>query len=71
MKNVYAMIDIERQFGFKSILYILNGIGGRYGFRNDFSAVKELLKNVLRIGILDCTIITIRCSMTNHLKVKK
>lgn len=46
MKNVYAMIDIERQFGFKSILYILNGIGGRYGFRNDFSAVKELLKNV-------------------------
>jgi len=46
MNNVYAMIDMERQFGFTSILYILNGVGGRYGFRNNLSAVKELLENI-------------------------
>jgi len=46
MNNVYAMIDLERQFGFKSILYILNGVGGRFGFRNNFSAVRELIENI-------------------------
>jgi hypothetical protein len=46
MNNVYAMIDLERQFGFTSILYIINGLGGRFGFRNNFSAVKELLTNI-------------------------
>jgi hypothetical protein len=46
MNNIYAMIDLERQFGFTSILYILNGVGGRFGFRNNFSAVRELLENI-------------------------
>ncbi len=46
MNNVYGMLDLERQFGFSSILYILNGSGGRFGFRNEFSAVRELLANI-------------------------
>ena len=46
MNNVYGMIDLERQFGYSSILYVLNGVGGRFGFRNNFSAVQELLENI-------------------------
>lgn len=46
MNNIYAMIDLERQFGFTSILYILNGSGGRFGFRNNLSAVEELVSNI-------------------------
>lgn len=42
--TVPQMIDLERQLGFRSIFYILNGTGGRFGFRNKFEDVEDLLR---------------------------
>ncbi len=44
--NVTGMIDIERCFGGRSALYLLNGTGGRFGARTPFSEVIRLRDHV-------------------------
>lgn len=39
--NLEGMIDIERQYGFRSIFYLLNGQGGRFGARSGTKIVRE------------------------------
>jgi peptidoglycan/xylan/chitin deacetylase (PgdA/CDA1 family) len=42
--DALAMIDLERQYGFRSVFYILNGPGGRYGARTKFEFSKKLIE---------------------------
>jgi len=41
--NVIGMINLEKQYGFKSTLYMLNGSGGRYGSRNGLDAILKIM----------------------------
>ena len=52
--DVLAMADLESQFGFKSVFYFLNGMGGRYGARSgtkDISSLVGELPGDAEIGI--------------------
>jgi len=44
--NVTGMIDLERNFGYTSTYYLLNGTGGRYGARNGSGVLPELVKEI-------------------------
>lgn len=46
LNNIYGMIDLEIQFRFQSIIYVLNGAGGRFGNRNSYSIIKEMLTSI-------------------------
>ena len=42
--DALAMIDLERQYGFRSIFYILNGPSGRYRARTKFGVSKRFIE---------------------------
>lgn len=44
--NATGMVDIERCFGYTSIFYLLNGAAGRFGARNPFSVIMQLLTHI-------------------------
>lgn len=44
--NMLGMIDLERQFGFRSVVYILNGMGGRFGARSGSKIAEEFVRMV-------------------------
>ena len=44
--NNPGMIDLERAFGFTSTFYLLNGTGGRFGARNGFKPIPEIVSCV-------------------------
>ena len=52
--DALAMIDLERQYGFKSIFYILNGPGGRYGARTKFEFSKKLIERCPPLWEIGC-----------------
>ena len=44
--NVFGMINLERQFGFTSTFYLLNGSAGRFGARSGSNILPELIASV-------------------------
>jgi hypothetical protein len=44
LKNLLAMMEVEQRFGFRSVLYILNGTGGRFGARSDHRSYSALIE---------------------------
>ncbi|MDD4052668.1 MAG: hypothetical protein PHR28_12325 [candidate division Zixibacteria bacterium] len=44
--NATGMVDIERCFGYNSTYYLLNGATGRFGARNPFSVIPQLLDHL-------------------------
>jgi len=38
--NLEGMVDVERQYGFRSIFYLLNGQGGRFGARSGTEIIR-------------------------------
>ena len=46
LDDLIKMLAVERRFGFRSVMYVLNGTGGRFGARSGFKAVRKLLERV-------------------------
>jgi len=46
LDDLIKMLAVERRFGYRSIMYVLNGTGGRFGARSGFGAVRKLLGQV-------------------------
>lgn len=44
--NMLGMLDLERQFGFRSVSYMLNGTGGRFGARSGSAIVRRYLREL-------------------------
>jgi hypothetical protein len=44
--NVTEMIDLERRLGFRSVFYMLNGTGGRFGARSGDAIVREVVRQI-------------------------
>jgi hypothetical protein len=44
--NNPGMMELERAFGFTSTFYLLNGTGGRFGARNGFAPISEIVNCV-------------------------
>lgn len=44
-QNLIGMLDLERQFGFRSISYMLTGTRGRFGNRSGSALVREFVKD--------------------------
>lgn len=44
--NLIGMIDVERQFGFRSVSYFLTGEGGRLGARSGNESVRDFLPTI-------------------------
>jgi hypothetical protein len=52
--DALAMSDVEHQFGFRSVFYFLNGIGGRYGARSGSAIIEDFagcLRSSSELGI--------------------
>jgi len=45
--NMLGMLDLERQFGFRSVSYMLNGAGGRFGARSGSAIAREYLRGLV------------------------
>lgn len=53
-ENVEAMIDLERQFGYSSTFYLINGSGGRFGARSGAGLIPDvvrLVSGMWRLGV--------------------
>ncbi len=46
LDDLIKMLAVERRFGYRSIMYVLNGTGGRFGARSGLGAVRKLLEQV-------------------------
>ena len=46
LDDLIKMLAVERRFGYRSVMYVLNGTGGRFGARSGFEAVRKLLERV-------------------------
>jgi hypothetical protein len=46
LDDLLKMLNVERRFGYRSIMYVLNGRGGRFGARSGLGAVRKLLEQV-------------------------
>jgi len=46
LDDLMKMLAVERRFGYRSIMYVLNGTGGRFGARSGITAVRKLLDRV-------------------------
>jgi len=46
LDDLIKMLAVERRFGYRSIMYVLNGTGGRFGARSGLAAVRRLLERV-------------------------
>jgi len=46
LDDLIKMLAVERRFGYRSIMYVLNGTGGRFGARSGIRAVRKLLERV-------------------------
>jgi O-antigen/teichoic acid export membrane protein len=46
LDDLIKMLAVERRFGYRSIMYVLNGKGGRFGARSGLAAVRRLLERV-------------------------
>ena len=46
LDDLIEMLAVERRFGYRSILYVLNGTGGRFGARSGLGVVRKLLERV-------------------------
>lgn len=44
--NAIGMLDLERQYGYRSVFYILNGTGGRFGARGGSGISHELVRSI-------------------------
>lgn len=44
--NMFGMFDVERQFGMRSVSYILNGKGGRFGARTPMRVNEQFIRAV-------------------------
>lgn len=44
--NAIGMVELERQYGYRSVFYILNGTGGRYGARGGSKISCELVHSI-------------------------
>jgi hypothetical protein len=44
LKDLLAMMEVEQRFGFRSVLYVLNGTGGRFGARSDHRSYSALIE---------------------------
>ncbi len=44
--NLTGMIDLERSFGYKSTVYMINGTGGRFGARSGSGILSEVSRGV-------------------------
>lgn len=44
--NAVGMVELERQYGFRSVFYILNGTGGRFGARGGSAISGELVRAI-------------------------
>ncbi len=44
--NVLKMVELEQKYGARSILYFLNGTGGRYGARSAPGLISELTRKI-------------------------
>lgn len=44
--DVLAMSDVEHQFGFRSVFYFLNGMGGRFGARSGSAIISEFVRRL-------------------------
>jgi len=46
LDDLFEMLAVERRFGYRSVMYVLNGTGGRFGARSGLGAVRKLLERV-------------------------
>jgi O-antigen/teichoic acid export membrane protein len=46
LDDLFEMLAVEHRFGYRSVMYVLNGTGGRFGARSGFGAVRKLLERV-------------------------
>ena len=46
LDDLIKMLAVERRFGYRSVIYVLNGTGGRFGARSGLGAVRRLLERV-------------------------
>jgi O-antigen/teichoic acid export membrane protein len=46
LDDLIKMLTVEHRFGYRSIMYVLNGTGGRFGARSGLAAVRMLLERV-------------------------
>ncbi|HJQ57911.1 MAG TPA: polysaccharide biosynthesis C-terminal domain-containing protein [Vineibacter sp.] len=46
LDDLIAMLAVERRLGYRSVMYVLNGTGGRFGARSGLAAVRKLLQRV-------------------------
>jgi hypothetical protein len=46
LDDLIKMLAVERRFDYRSIMYVLNGTGGRFGARSGLAAVRRLLERV-------------------------
>ena len=46
LDDLLKMLAVERRFGYRSVIYALNGTGGRFGARSGLGAVRKLLERV-------------------------
>jgi len=46
LDDLIKMLAAERCFGYRSVIYVLNGTGGRFGARSGLGAVRRLLEQV-------------------------
>lgn len=46
LDDLTKMWAAERRFGYRSIMYVLNGAGGRFGARSGLAAIRRLLERV-------------------------
>ena len=46
LDDLTKMLAAERRFGYRSIMYVLNGTGGRFGARSGLNAVRKLFERV-------------------------
>ncbi|WP_341908106.1 hypothetical protein [Polaromonas sp. YR568] len=44
--NAIGMLELERQYGYRSVFYILNGTGGRFGARGGSEIAGELVRSI-------------------------
>jgi O-antigen/teichoic acid export membrane protein len=46
LDDLIKMLAVECRFGYRSVMYVLNGTGGRFGARSGLGAVRRLLQRV-------------------------
>jgi hypothetical protein len=46
LDDLIKMLAVERRYGYRSVMYVLNGAGGRFGARSGLGAVRKLLERL-------------------------